>query len=132
MSSKVKVKVNESSYGDYEVYKTWKGHNKQIYHLKYGEDSNWVDHIRGTEIMSVTDTGNGVNVKNFGGDNNFGKIKLDYGAVFELYILLSYYFKDQGTTAYSEFEFVKEDKVSLDKVEEALLNLMKDDANFYE
>lgn len=104
---KVKVKVNESGYGDYEVGKTWKGHNKQIYHLKYGEDSNWVDRIRGTEIMSATDTGNGVNIKS---QDNFGKIKLNYAEVYELYILLDYYFKDMNA-AYSEFEFIKEEKV---------------------
>lgn len=130
---KVKVKVLESNYGDYEIERTASGMHKDVFTMYYGKDSNWVESLQGQKLMKLTDHGDGVNVKHFSDDYNFGKIKLDYGAVWELYILLDYYFKDMYAE-YSKFEFVREEKVFPDKVEQkkALVDMMKDDANFYE
>jgi hypothetical protein len=133
MSNKVKVKILENNYGNYEIERSVKGMDKDIWTMFYGKDSEWVDSLKGQKLMRLVDTGNGVNVKHFNDDFNFGKIKLDYAAVWELYILLDYYFKDQKES-YSEFEFVREEKVFPDKVEqkEILTQMMEDDANFYE
>ena len=111
MSNKVKVKVNESGYGDYEIERSVNGMDKDIWNMFYGKDSEWVDRLKGQKLMRLVDTGNGVNIKHFNDDFNFGKIMLDYSAVWELYILLDYYFKDQKGS-YSEFEFVDNPSIS--------------------
>jgi len=111
MSSKVKakVKVAESNYGGYSIKRTVSGLGNDVFTMFYSEDSNWVDNFQGAKIMKLTDHGDGVDIKDFSEYNGFGKIKLDYSAVFELYILLSYYFKEMKGS-YSEFEFVEEER----------------------
>ena len=133
MSNKVKVKVNESGCGDYQIERSVKGMDKDIWTMFYGEDSGWVNRLQGQKLMRLVDTGNGVNIKHFNDDFNFGKIKLDYSAVWELYILLDYYFKDQKGS-FSEFEFVREEKVFPDNEEQkkALFYMVEDNANFHE
>ena len=111
MSNKVKVKILENNYGDYEIERTVSGLHKDVFTMYYGKDPNWIDRLQGQKLMKLTDHGNGVNVKHFNDDFNFGKVKLDYSAVWELYILLDYYFKDQKGS-YSEFEFVDNPSIS--------------------
>ena len=106
VKAKVKVKVAESNYGGYSIKRTVSGLGNDVFSMFYNEDSNWVDNFQGAKIMKLTDHGDGVDIKDFSEYNGFGKIKLDYSAVWELYILLSYYFKEQKGS-YSEFEFVE-------------------------
>lgn len=111
VKAKVKVKVAESNYGSYSINRTVSGLGNDVFTMSYSEDSNWVDTFQGAKIMKLTDHGNGVDIKDFSEYNGFGKLKLDYSAVFELYVLLSYYFKEMKG-AYSEFEFVENSSIS--------------------
>jgi hypothetical protein len=109
--AKAKVKVAESNYGSYSIKRTVSGLGNDVFTMSYSEDSNWVDTFQGAKIMKLVDNGDGVDIKDFSEYNGFGKLKLDYSAIFELYVLLSYYFKEMKGS-YSEFEFVENSSIS--------------------
>lgn len=54
----------------------------------------WSEHVRGTEVASLKDHGNGINIKLSGGT----KIKLDYAEAEEVAAILKFYNEDSGCT----------------------------------
>lgn len=139
---KVKVKVLESNHAEYQIEKTvkssrtgiWPNSPRQILTMSYTDYVEWDDDLKGKKAIKIEDHGEGVMVKHCAAEGGRPyKTYLDYDDAYELYIILSYYFKNDRSD-YSEFEFIKEEEVFPDKEKqkEALINLMRGDANFYE
>lgn len=116
---KVKVKVLESNYAEYQIEKTVKSSRKGLYPnldreiltMSYTDYVEWDDELKGKKAYKIEDHGEGVMVKHCAAEGGRPyKTYLSYDDAYELYIILSYYFKNDRSD-YSEFEFIKEEKV---------------------